>query len=87
MSCHIVNRYFSLTFVFIARISAAMDTKPLMDALRQRAFDARLPLYKLCEQAKVSPAVFTRSNQGATTSMRALSALEKAMTHIEENPA
>jgi len=61
-----------------------MDTKPLMDALRKRAFDARMPLYKVCERAKVSPAVFTRSHQGASTSMRALNALERAMTAIEK---
>ena len=60
-----------------------MDTKPLMDALRQRAFEARMPLYLLCERAKVSAAVFTRSNQGATTSVRSLGALERAMDEIE----
>lgn len=60
-----------------------MDTQPAMDALKQRAFDARTPLYKLCQRAEVSSAAFTRSAAGRKVSVAVLGKLEDAMAAIE----
>lgn len=64
-----------------------MDTREPMEALRRRAFQARTPIYKLCEKAGVSATAFTRSAAGGNTSMSVLGKLERAMAEIELDKA
>jgi transcriptional regulator with XRE-family HTH domain len=60
-----------------------MDTIAPMEALRRRAFDARVTLQELCIRAGVAQAAFTRSAQGKQVYVTTLRKIEDAMAQIE----
>lgn len=61
-----------------------MDRNELMEAVRQRTFAARMSLYALAEQSKVSGTSITRWVQGRyTPSLRTIGKLEKRLDEIE----
>lgn len=59
-----------------------------IEAIRKRADQARVPMYKVCEEAKIAPATLTRwKTDPASARWSTIGKLEKALTRIEEREA
>lgn len=56
----LVNRLFIVAPLFVLRYVSGMTKAAAIQAIRQRADQARIPMYKLCEAIKMSPATLTR---------------------------
>jgi hypothetical protein len=62
-----------------------MDKQTALTALLQRCFDARMPVYRLCDMAKVSRS--TPSRWKANPSSISVATLEKLEAKLEEYEA
>lgn len=61
-----------------------MDWKEAIEAIKTRAFEARIPLSKLCVEAKVANNSFWRWDRGRhQPSVSVIGRLEDALTRIE----
>ncbi len=61
-----------------------MDKQAALTALLQRCFDARLPVYELCDMAKVSRATVSRwKARPDSITTRPLAKLEAALDTLE----
>ena len=66
----------------------AMDKHTALAALLQRCFDARLPVYELCDLAKVSRATPSRwKSRPESISAKTLGKLEDALAEYERSRA
>lgn len=65
-----------------------MDKETALRNVLQRCFDARLPVYKVCKLAKVSPGTVTRwRSKPDTIRPSALLRMETALDQIERERA
>jgi len=61
-----------------------MEKQQAIAAIRERANGVRIPIYKLCESVKVSPATFTRWNSNPESARwSVIGRLEKKLTEME----
>jgi len=60
-----------------------MDIKEALGSIERRAFDARIPLYKLCKQAGVAPSTVTRWRAGMKPGVTTIGKLERELDRIE----
>jgi len=62
-----------------------MEKQQAIAAIRERANGVRIPIYKLCESVKVSPATFTRwKTNPESARWSVIGRLEKALTELEK---
>lgn len=63
-----------------------MDKQAALDALLKRCFDARVPVYQVCDQAKVSRATPSRwKKRPETIRASTLGRLERVLDEMSEN--
>lgn len=61
-----------------------METETALAVIERRAFEARVPIYKLCKRASVAPATISRWRNGThAPTVLTLEKLENALTAIE----
>ena len=61
-----------------------MTKEETLAAFRERCFNARVPVYKVCELARVAPSTLTRWRTNPDSmSVRTLKRLEDALDEIE----
>lgn len=79
-----VNHSFSLTHRFSIVSDGVMEKQQAIAAIRERANGVRVPIYKLCESVKVSPATFTRwKTNPESARWSVIGRLEKELNRLE----
>lgn len=63
-----------------------MQKETPLEAIDRRAYDARIPIYKLCIRAGIAPATVSRwrGEKASKPTARSLLKLENALTEIEQ---
>lgn len=62
-----------------------MDIKAALAAIERRAFEARVPIYKLCQQAGVAPSTVSRWKAGVKPGVTTIGKLERELDKIEND--
>ena len=74
-----------MTLFILHAIPHHMDKQAAIAAIEQRAFAARIPIYRLCGKAGIAPSTVTRWKTGSVKpSVTKLGLLEAALDLIEK---
>lgn len=69
---------------FFLRHTFRMDIKAALADIERRAFEARVPIYKLCQQADVAPSTVSRWKAGVKPGVTTIGKLERRLDAIEK---